>query len=67
MSGIFYASNTSTHISYVDCLFLNVSAMTVTGLATVNLSTLTPWQQAMLFIQMLIGSTVRFSSPYWQP
>lgn len=33
--------------------------MTVTGLATVNLSTLTPWQQAIIFIQMLIGSTVR--------
>lgn len=58
LSGIFYASNTSTHISYIDSLFINVSAMTVTGLATVNLSTLTGWQQAIIFIQMLIGSTV---------
>ena len=33
--------------------------MTVCGLATVNLSELTPWQQVILFLQMCIGSPVR--------
>jgi hypothetical protein len=32
--------------------------MTVTGLATINLSQLSGWQQTMLFLQMLIGSPV---------
>ncbi|KAG2063313.1 TrkH-domain-containing protein [Suillus decipiens] len=34
--------------------------MTVCGLATVNLSQLTAWQQVLLFIQMCIGNPVRF-------
>lgn len=58
-SGIFYGSNGQNHISYIDSLFNCVSAMTVCGLATVDLSALTGWQQAILFIQMCIGSPVR--------
>ncbi|KAF7297996.1 Potassium transport protein [Mycena chlorophos] len=57
-SGIFFASNGQYHISYVDSLFLCVSAMTVCGLATVDLSSLTGFQQALLFFQMCIGSPV---------
>ncbi|KAJ7072702.1 cation transport protein-domain-containing protein [Mycena amicta] len=57
-SGIFYASNAQYHISYIDALFNCVSAMTVCGLATVDLSSLSGWQQAILFIQMCIGSPV---------
>ncbi|KAJ7772100.1 cation transport protein-domain-containing protein [Mycena maculata] len=57
-SGIFYASNGQYHISYIDGLFNCVSAMTVCGLATVDLSSLTPWQQVILFIQMCLGSPV---------
>ena len=57
-SGIFYAVNGEFHISYIDCLFNCVSAMTVCGLATVDLSTLTGFQQALLFIQMCLGSPV---------
>ncbi|KAL7422889.1 hypothetical protein Q5752_002186 [Cryptotrichosporon argae] len=57
-SGIMYASNTKYRIAYIDCLFMCTSAMTVTGLATINLSTLSPWQQVILFLQMLIGSVV---------
>ncbi|KAK0195856.1 cation transport protein-domain-containing protein [Armillaria mellea] len=60
-SGIFYASNGRYHISYIDSLFNCVSAMTVCGLATVNLSSLTPWQQVILFIQMCLGSPVIIS------
>ncbi|KGB77669.1 potassium ion transporter [Cryptococcus deuterogattii R265] len=55
-SGIMYACNTEYHIAYIDCLFCCMSAMTVTGLATVDLSTLSPFQQVILFLQMIIGS-----------
>ncbi|KAA1476458.1 hypothetical protein DENSPDRAFT_807240 [Dentipellis sp. KUC8613] len=57
-SGIFYASNGANHIAYIDALFNCVSAMTVCGLATVDLSGLTPWQQVLLFIQMCLGNPV---------
>ena len=58
LSGVFYASNGQDKISYIDSLFLCYSAMTVTGLVTVNMSTLTGWQQAMLFVLMLVGDLV---------
>lgn len=54
-SGIFYASNGRYHVNYVDALFLCYSAMTVTGLSTVDLSTITGWQQAILYFLMTIG------------
>jgi hypothetical protein len=57
-SAIFYASNGQNHISYIDALFNSVSAMTVCGLASVDLSSLTAWQQVILFIQMCLGSPV---------
>jgi len=57
-SGIFYGSNGRFHISYLDSLFLCYSAMTVTGLSTVNLSTLTTWQQVILYFLMCIVSTL---------
>ncbi|KAF9012537.1 cation transport protein-domain-containing protein [Cyathus striatus] len=55
---IFYASNGETKIAYIDCLFNCVSAITVCGLATVDLSSVTTWQQVILFILMSIGSPV---------
>lgn len=57
-AAILYASNGENKISYVDALFNCVSAMQVCGLATVDLSLLTNWQQGILFIQMCIGSPV---------
>lgn len=57
-SAIFFASNGRYKISYIDALFNCVSAMTVCGLATVDLSELTGWQQTILFIQMCLGSPV---------
>ncbi|KDR75691.1 hypothetical protein GALMADRAFT_248309 [Galerina marginata CBS 339.88] len=57
-SGIFYASNGRYKISYVDSLFNCVSAMMVCGLATINLSQLTGFQQALLFFLMCIGNPV---------
>ncbi|KAF9047413.1 cation transport protein-domain-containing protein [Panaeolus papilionaceus] len=60
-SVIFYLSNGRYKVAYVDCLFNCVSAMTVCGLATINLSELTPFQQAILFFLMSIGSPVTIS------
>jgi Trk-type K+ transport system membrane component len=54
-AAIFYASNTN-NIAFIDCLFLCVSAMSLTGLATVNISATTAWQQAILFFLMAIGN-----------
>ncbi|ORY31209.1 cation transport protein-domain-containing protein [Naematelia encephala] len=56
-SAIMWACNTEYQIEYIDCLFVCMSSMTVTGLATINLSTLSVFQQVLLFIQMVIGST----------
>lgn len=57
-SVIFYLSNGRNKISYVDSLFNCISAMAVCGLATVDLSSLTPFQQVLLFIQMCIGNPI---------
>ncbi|THU76561.1 TrkH-domain-containing protein [Dendrothele bispora CBS 962.96] len=54
-SAIFWGSNGQFKISYLDSLFLCYSAMTVTGLSTINLSTLTAWQQVILYLLMMIG------------
>lgn len=59
-SGIFYACNGRFRISYIDSLFICYSSMTVTGLSTINLSTLTPWQQAILYFLMAIVSESSF-------
>jgi hypothetical protein len=52
------ASNPAQSISYTDSLFLVVSAMTEAGLNTVNLSTVTSFQQTMLFLLILIGGSI---------
>ncbi|RSH85304.1 low affinity potassium transporter [Saitozyma podzolica] len=58
LSGVMYGVSTAYHIAYIDCLFLCMSSMTVTGLATVDLSTLSAFQQFILFFQQIIGSLV---------
>lgn len=55
-AAIFYACNGETHIDFIDALFCCVSAMTVTGLVTINISTANGGQQAILFILMCIGN-----------
>ncbi|KAJ7586206.1 potassium transporter [Mycena floridula] len=60
-SGIIYACNGRFHIDFTDCMFLSYSAMTVTGLFTVNLSTLTAWQQVMLYLLMFCGDITTVS------
>ncbi|KAJ4181600.1 hypothetical protein NW755_010869 [Fusarium falciforme] len=56
---IFWGS--SSVISYVDSLFLVVSAMTATGLTTVNLSQATTGQQVLLFLLIIFGSRIWIS------
>ncbi|KAF5393461.1 hypothetical protein D9757_000476 [Collybiopsis confluens] len=60
-SGIFYACNGEYKIKYIDALFNCVSAIAVCGLTTVDLSSLTPWQQVILVIQMCLGSPILVS------
>ncbi|KAK1999115.1 cation transporter [Colletotrichum falcatum] len=58
-SVVFYVSSSPRgSIGYVDSLFLVVSAMTEAGLNTVNLSEMTVWQQVMLWLLIIVGSSV---------
>lgn len=52
------ASDPAQSVSYTDSLFLVVSAMTEAGLNTVNLSTLTSFQQTLLFLLILVGGSI---------
>ncbi|EOO02380.1 putative cation transporter protein [Phaeoacremonium minimum UCRPA7] len=52
------SSNPSRSITYVDSLFVVVSAMTEAGLNTVNLSQMTTWQQIMLCLLIMLGSSI---------
>ncbi|KAM7220809.1 Cation transport domain containing protein [Rhypophila decipiens] len=52
------SSNPAGSISYTDSLFLVVSAMTEAGLNTVNLSQMTTWQQTLLFLLIIFGSSI---------
>ena len=54
-SVIMYLCNGRFHIPYIDSLFMCYSAMTVTGLSTVNLSSMTAWQQVILYLLMACG------------
>ena len=58
LSGVLYASNGRFKIAYIDSLFICVSSMTMSGLTTVDLSSLTPLQQVILFAEMCLGSPV---------
>lgn len=61
-SVIFWGSSSpGTGVSYTDSLFLVVSAMTLAGLNTINLSELNTFQQFILFAQTLLGSAILVS------
>ncbi|RVD86854.1 uncharacterized protein DFL_005108 [Arthrobotrys flagrans] len=58
-SGILWGThNPRGELGYVDALFLSVSAMTLAGLNTVDLSALNTFQQFILFLELLLGSSV---------
>ncbi|KAF2424897.1 TrkH-domain-containing protein [Tothia fuscella] len=49
-------------LRYIDCLFLCCSAMTTTGLNTVNLGNITAFQQAVLAVLLFIGNVTFVST-----
>ncbi|KAI5294900.1 hypothetical protein KEM52_002905 [Ascosphaera acerosa] len=64
-SVIIWGSSTPSHgvkVPFTDALFLSVSAMTLSGLNTINLSDLNTFQQVVLFILTIIGSPVLVSA-----
>lgn len=56
------ASSPAKSVSFTDSLFLCVSAMTLAGLNTVNLSSLNTFQQVMLFLLIIAGSAIFVSA-----
>ncbi|CAG7915824.1 unnamed protein product [Penicillium olsonii] len=59
---IFYLTSTPWRsVAYIDSLFMCVSAMTGAGLNTVDLSTLNNFQQAILFMMLIMGHAVLIS------
>ncbi|KAK3074659.1 hypothetical protein LTR53_002737 [Teratosphaeriaceae sp. CCFEE 6253] len=59
---IFWGSSTHLHVTFTDSLFLCVSAMTLAGLNTVNLSELNTFQQFILFLLIMLGSAIWVSA-----
>jgi hypothetical protein len=56
---LFWGTSTpSRTVSYIDSLFLVLSAMTEAGLNTVNLSQLNTFQQIVLFVLIILGSAI---------
>ncbi|KAJ8108072.1 hypothetical protein OPT61_g8426 [Boeremia exigua] len=55
------ASNPAKSIGWWDCVFMCVSAMTASGLNSVNVSQLTTFQQVELTVLMMMGSQVLVS------
>jgi hypothetical protein len=49
-------------VRFIDAVFLCVSAMTLAGLNTINLSTLNTFQQIILLILIIIGSAIFVSA-----
>ena len=59
---IFWGASTPPRsVSYTDSLFLVVSAMSLAGLNTINLSILNTFQQFMLFVLIILGSAILVS------
>ncbi|KAK9312153.1 cation transport protein-domain-containing protein [Lipomyces starkeyi] len=52
------ASTPARSVRYIDSLFLTISAMTLAGLNTINLSTLNTFQQVLLFFLIILGSAI---------
>ncbi|KAG6360420.1 hypothetical protein INS49_011480 [Diaporthe citri] len=58
-AGIFYGLSNPTHsVSFVDSLFLVLSAFTTSGLNTVDISQLSTAQQVIIALMMVLGSPV---------
>jgi hypothetical protein len=60
VAGILSASSGAFDVKYIDALFVCISGVTGTGLVTVDLSALTPWQQVIIVLFSLTGCPVWF-------
>lgn len=63
-SVIFWLStkpHSGNSLAYIDSLFMVVSAMSLTGMNTVNLSDLNTAQQVQLYVLMILGSPILVS------
>ncbi|KAI5457940.1 cation transport protein-domain-containing protein [Mariannaea sp. PMI_226] len=59
LSLILWGSNVPHNkIGFADCLFLITSGVTGTGLNTVDLSRLTTWQQVLVWLSFILGSSI---------
>jgi len=62
-SVIFWGASTPAHsVRYIDALFLVVSAMTLSGLGSINLSVINTFQQILLFVLIMMGSAIFVSA-----
>lgn len=59
---ILWGADADRQLRFIDALFLAVSAMTLAGLNTINLSTLNTFQQFWLFLLIVMGSAVLVSA-----
>lgn len=57
-SGCFYFDPHGIQSNYVDALFMMVSTSTCTGLNTVTITDMSTYQQSLIFISSIFGSTV---------
>lgn len=60
-SVLFWGVSTEYKIDYIDCLYISYSTITNTGLSPMDLSRTTTLQQAIMFIQMTVGSPIFIS------
>jgi Trk-type K+ transport system membrane component len=64
-SVIFWGASTPAHsVRFIDALFLVVSAMTLSGLGSINLSTINTFQQIMLFVLIMMETCFREEVSY---
>lgn len=56
------ASTPAKSVRFVDALFVVVSAMTLSGLSTINLSTINTFQQVLVFLLIMFGSAIFVSA-----
>ncbi|KAK3295239.1 cation transport protein-domain-containing protein [Chaetomium fimeti] len=54
-------SSTTPEIGYLDSLFVTMSALTATGMNTVNLSEMSLGQQIILFLSLMLGHPILIS------
>jgi Trk-type K+ transport system membrane component len=57
-SGCFYFDPNGVQPNFVDALFMMVSTSTCTGLNTITISDMSTYQQSLIFISSIFGSTV---------